>query len=384
MSYLGENSAFSFRNGFCEPLPDCELTSAAVSKLGAACAAHFNRLAAGCSENCAPWLLHALCSGISECGKEAFLCENTDLQSFRHGLALISCSCGIYITDNEEPRFYFFGENGFPLSEDELNKIINTDETLKSCGGKITTINSLRNIYINNIRDSLNPAVKLPLDAGISCGCRSMRTLWQEFFSDTDDSLIFQISDDGQRVNAYSTELGFISGERLALAYAIMLYRKNNQPIFFPENMHYAAAETAQELGIELKIYPADKPVPPEASAQRFICDPLFAITQLMQDRNAFFSILKEIPRFASARREIPSNPETESIIGKTIIEPYGQVSLSKSGKNRISILTQAYDAETAAELCGSWEKKLRQLRVCSHYSEPKGDAVPLDPLPKG
>ncbi|MDE6834800.1 MAG: hypothetical protein K2J39_11230, partial [Ruminococcus sp.] len=291
---------------------------------------------------------------------DVYVCENTDLPSFRFGLSMLSADCGIFISGNERLKMSFFGADGFPVSSSVLTKIMNAtpaDSTGKC--GKIMSCTSFREIYINNIADTFSDT-GCSIQAGISCGNRSVRSLWLEFFSGEDDSLVFQISDDGQKVNAYSTDAGFISHEKLILSYAVKL-SATGQAIYLPENFHYSADILTENSPLEIKRFSTEKPVPPEVIQQRFLTDPLYMCVHLACNKPEFICSVKSLPALASVRREMfIENPENIPY-GKTINETDGRIIISRSGKNRITLLAQSHSAETASELCSDWCEKLRR-----------------------
>lgn len=366
MGYIGENIKFSFRDGFCEPLAETVVTSSDIADFGRALAGLFSRISLGCENEDSLHMLYAMSSGIAECGKDVFLCKNTDLPSFRHGLPITASECGVYFSGNLQ-KFSFFDENGFPLNDTQLENIMNAGSLPKAIKcGKITLFDSLKQIYINNITDSVN-VNELPIKAGISCGSKIIRSLWLNFFTGEDDSLIFQISDDGQKVNAYSTELGFISHEKLVLAYALMNI-KSGGILWLPNDFHYAAKDIRSESNIIVKEYNPQSSIPDEAILQRFMKDPLFMCVALAKERNILYKTLKNLPRFASAKREIVLNLCPQKTFAKTVYDPRGRVNITKSGKSRVTLIAQAYDSETAAELCSTWQEKLQKLSSCNNF----------------
>lgn len=362
MSYLGENGLFSFRDGYCEVLPDTKLDTASAADFGRKASVHFKRFAVGCGKEKLRHIVYSLCAGISECGKDVFLCENTEIPPFKYGFPLTGADCGIFVAEN---RIFFFGKSGFPINSQKLAAVMAQQKTA-DCkeSGRIIHVSSFERIYLNSITDDPDKSW-FPLYAGISCGNRGIRMLWNEIFSDQDDTLIFQISDDGQRVSAYSTEHGFISFDRLILAYSIMNLKAGQDMLWLPDKFHFAAERTVSEHGLVLKRFDADKDIPEDASKQRFLTDCLYMCTGLASDREKFFSILNNIPKFTSARRDI-AQPENCSVpLDKPLLEPEGRVFITRSGKNRLLLVAQAYDTETAAELCAQWNEKLRKLSSC-------------------
>ncbi len=361
MSYSGENKYFSFRDGYCESLPNVTVSSSDAAEFGRTISRFFRRFSVGCDGFSNMHILYAVCCGLSECGRDVYVCENTDLPSFKFGMPLLSADCGIFISGENCLKISIFNESGFPVSSKLLTEIIKAEpaDTVEKCG-KITSSTSFRSIYIDNIADSFSGAGS-SIPAGISCGKRSVRSLWLEFFTGEDDSLVFQISDDGQRVNAYSSETGFISYEKLILAYALKLSQQG-QAVYLPENFHYAADFMTSENPLKIKRFSSEGKIPEEAVKQRFLLDPLYMCTHLADNRQNFFKSVKSLPQLAAAKREITIDSVENIPCGKTILENDGRIIISRSGKNRITLLAQAYSSETAAELCSQWSEKLRHI----------------------
>lgn len=361
MSYLGENTHFSFRENFCEPIDKANACASAAADLGRSAASQFQNVAIGCQSDKFKHLLFALCSGIAESGKNVFLCENTDLPSFRYGLSVINADCGIFITGTSKAKFNFFVRSGFPVNSSIMQNIMNSElHEISQIPGKIIPVLSLKELYIDNIKRSINPK-NLPVNAGISCGDRQIRVLWQNFFDPVDDNLIFQVSEDGQRVNAYSTEFGFISHEKLTMAYSMALW-KSGQAVFLPVNFHYIADQTAKEHGYSLIRFDPDTEIPEEASSQRFLKDPLFMCLNLMENYKEFINLLKELPEFVSIKREIYFSPKALPNVQSISNHNSGKIHVTQSGKNYLSLLIQAHDAEIAAEMFTEWEENFRRL----------------------
>lgn len=356
MSYLGENKYFSFRDGCCEVLPKANISSTEAAELGRTIARFFTRFSIGCSGFERLPILYALCSGISECGKDVYVCENTDMPSFRFGFPLLSSDCGIFISDGAGLKLSFFDKSGFTLPESLLSEIMNSaPEQPSERSGKIHSATSFKSIYINNISDSLGKERNI-ISAGISCGNKNIRSLWLEFFSGEDDTLVFQISDDGQRVNAYSTELGFISYEKLTLAYCLKLI-DSGRTVWLPENFHYAA----DYLESGIKRFNTDTGIPDNAENTRFLHDTLYMCVHLASDKNEMTENIKRLPKLASAKREITISNMDNLPLNKVFSDEKGRVIITPSGKNRISLLAQTLSSETATELCAVWTEKLRR-----------------------
>ncbi len=148
MSYIGENEHFSFRDGSCEVLPNVSVSSAEAAELGRTLSRFFSRFSVGCTGFERLPVMYALCSGISECGRDVYVCENTDMPSFRFGLTLLSAECGIFISESGGLKFTFFDRSGFVLSDKILEEIMRSSPAQASeHTGRINSVTSFRSIY---------------------------------------------------------------------------------------------------------------------------------------------------------------------------------------------------------------------------------------------
>lgn len=351
MSYIGENQYFSFRDGYCEA--KIPVSSTEASELGRTIAPFFTRFSVGTSGFERLPILYALCCGISECGKDVYVCENTDMPSFRFSFPLLSADCGIFINGDSEIRLSFFDKSGFFMPETKLKEIMDSSPHIPSArSGRISSLTSFRNIYTNNISDSIGKNRK-PICAGVSCGNKAVRSVWLEFFTGDSDELVFQISDDGQRVNAYSTSIGFISYEKLILTYCLDM-TENGVTVWLPDNFHYMADCINPD---RIKRFSTETGIPENAENTRFLRDPLYMCTHIAEN---LVETVQKLPHIASARREITLASTEKIPTRQTVTNKQGRVIITKSGRNRISLLAQTLSAETASELCAIWTEKFR------------------------
>lgn len=361
MSYCGENKYFSFRDGVCESLPGTILTSSAASEFGRILSRFFGRFSAGCDGFGHNHILYAICCGISECGKDAYVSENTDLPSFLFGFPLLSSDCGIYVSGSgSSVKISIFGSNRFPVNSRTMSAVMNAEPAQPAArSGKLISAGSFREIYLNNIAESLkNTSSAIP--AGVSCGNRSVRSLWHEFFTGSDSEIVFQVSDDGRKVNAYSTKAGFISYEKLILTY-ICTFADKNQTVWLPESFHYGADIIEENGIINIRRFEPEMNIPSEAENQRFLYDPLYMCTHLASDRQSFIRNVMLLPELAAYRREVVVSEQNDLHDKRQITEKDGKIIISKSGKNRVTLTVQSHSSETAAELCGQWTDKLKR-----------------------
>ena len=368
MAYIGENAHFSFRSGLCEALPRTNVSSAEVAALGRTLTRFFGRFCVGCEGYSRLSTLYALCSGISECGGEVCICESTDMPSFRFGLPLLSADCGAFISGGSSLKIAFFDSRGFTLPQMRLTEIMRAEAPEPAeRAGRISAMTSFGSIYLNNVRDTLR--LSEPIPAGVSCGSRAVRGLWQELFTGEDDELVLQISDSGSRVNAYSTKYGFISADKLTLAYCISAARAGDT-VLLPDDFHYAAELCSSLPEGAILRYPAENGVPEVSGQSRFLRDPLYMCADLLRDREAFFALISELPQISGARREIAFTDAESYSKPKRLQTSKGRVIITRSGRKMLSVLAQTLSAETSAELCAEWCEKLRKAEKCRRRPE--------------
>ena len=238
------------------------------------------------------------------------------------------------------------------MPESTMQKIYSHKSAEKlNKSGKITCLDHIDGLYINSVKDTIPE--KFRGNAVVSCGNRRISDIWRNFFSSETGDIIFQVSEDGTRVNCYSTDFGFISYERLILAYSLVLW-KRGEKVILPADFHYAGEELAKSINAGYAYRNISNHS--EVYKQKFTFDSLFLCTGLMNCGQSIYDAIRKIPPFYTAKREINADfsmrePE------RTILTTDGKIKLSKSGKNRITLTVQSMNMEISAELCGKWER---------------------------
>jgi len=348
MSYYGEKGSFSFRDNFCEETANSGMGE--LAEFGEILGTLFKRIAVGSDGVSRNPELCVLAGGIAK-NCDVFIIAET-MPVFRYGIKSAECECGIYLCGEGKLRMFFFDGWGINMPEDEVRKIYehkNSGSSAKK--GKISYLTHISELYMNSLNDILRK--NFNRNAVISCGNRRLSDIWRNFFSSENGDVIFQVSEDGSRVNCYSTDFGFISYERLVLAYAAMLWEKGEK-VILPSGFHYAGEELAKSMNAQYEY--SDMLNHGRMFRQRFTFDCLFLCIGLMNCGKPISDMMCRLPKFYTAKRELITDfsmrdPE------KTILVPEGRIKLSKSGINHITLTVQSMNMETSAELCGRWER---------------------------
>lgn len=360
MSYYGEKGKFSFRDNFCEEIAESDIGE--IADFGSVLGSVFKRVALGTDNPSKYSELYALAGGISKSGADVFIINDV-MPVFRYGINSVDCQCGVYLSGGAKLRVLFFDKYGIS-AENDVKNIYECNKNIKSeKNGKISQVLHIGDLYFNSIKDCMGS--NFSESAVISCGNSRIAKIWRKFFTSEKGDVIFQVSEDGERVNCYNTELGFISYERLLLAYAVLLWEKGEK-VILPHKFHYAGERLADDLKAEYEYHNSQNSR--KVFEQRFTLDTLYLCVQLMNCGKPLAEVMRKLPKFYTAKREIFSDfamNESE----RTVISSNGHVNIAKSGKNRLTLTVQSMDAETAGELCGSWEKLIlnsKNIRNCS------------------
>ena len=322
-------------------------------RLGLALAEKYSKVYACTSEYANTGLLYALAGGLSEGGCEVFLCEDTDNASFRFSVPVIEPDCGVYIDKNGAITFYDrFGIPSRELPPAQTGSI--RGHAAKASNAAMHRISSFADIYISNLMRASGLKGKKP-DCAVSCGKRCIKRLWETFFESSDGNTVLQVSNDGSKANIYSLSDGFISYEKLILAY-IAMYCKNGQAVFLPDTFHYSADKLKNANIIR---YSASGSIPEYAAKQRFLNDTLYLCTRLLRDMEAFKEAVSTLPDINSLSRCIPAD---RPFFPDHRIFSYdnGRAFITKRSDSMLKLVVQSASPETSAEICGDIINKLR------------------------
>ncbi|MDE5946742.1 MAG: hypothetical protein K2G63_05530 [Oscillospiraceae bacterium] len=358
MSYYGEKGGLSFRDNFCEEINIVEISE--IAELGELLGSVFKSIAIGTDEFSRISEIHTLAGGMSRSGADVFI-VNDVMPVFKYGIRSLECECGVYIAGEKKLRILFFDEYGIEMAEKGIVKIFsekisenlskNIQSDLSEKRGTVSQVSHIREVYINSLENMIKE--NFSHNAVISCGNRRLSEIWRNFFHTDKSDLIFQVSEDGGRVNCYSTDFGFVSYERLVLACSAMRWQ-NGKKVILPKNFHYAGENLAEKMKADFEYL--NERNHREAFEEKFISDALCLCIELMNTGRSIPDIMKNLPEFYTAKREIVTDFSMRDS-EKTLFSPEGRINLSKTGKNRITLTVQSMSMETASELCGKWER---------------------------
>lgn len=353
-----------------------------AARVGMAVSAVSKRVAVGFSSGEASEVYAlALASGIASGGADVLmlgLCPETTVD---FAVIRSNAGCGVYVDSRTSTKFRFVSGDGLNLTRDEERRVEAALRDGCACSGfgKILDFSAVSRQYeyercmampqggllivpelsvTGNMLPSVVDAVrKIP-----ACG----------------ESAVFSISSDCRRLSSYSRSTGFVSYEKLIMLCCLKAIADGNE-IVLPENFPSAADRLCESHGVTVKRY-QNNPVSRsqfeirrEAAQCAFVRDGILALSILLnylsENKMTLQAALRQLPEFATVTRSVsidcPPGKAMKSACGTLdgrISTDQGVVTLKPSRTGRsIYILAEAFSTETAAELCGIYERKIGQ-----------------------
>lgn len=360
--FLFESQCLIFSSGKCKQIGSIN-SFAAAECLGRLLSNVFSFVAVGCENFRNTSAVRSISSALSAKGKNAVVFENTDPASFRFAVSVFGCGCGVFVNNSAPLRTEIYSGNGFPLGQKDIRMMLSDmPANNNKYRGKVASSTSFRDIYISSILH--NPSISpLPLPYNVSCGDRSVRELWSSFFAGEPCADVFQVSDSGTKVNMYSLTSGYVSFDRLRIAFALDI-AESDGTVWLPDDVHFSAESV---IGHDrIKRFSLNDTIPENAVKQRFLSDPLFMCVKLASDADRFRKLLDSVPDCGQVCRQIFVS-EPELIKNDSFRTSNGKIIIKRTAIDRVSVLAQAASMEAASELCDIWTSKLeRSFNCCS------------------
>ena len=99
----------------------------------------------------------------------------------------------------------------------------------------------------------------------------------------------------------FSSEKTLFNGRLSMFETVISRFALSGKTVWLPENFHYAADYI--ESGV--KRFNTDTGIPDDAENTRFLHDTLYMCVHLASDKDEMFENIKQLPKLASAKRDI-------------------------------------------------------------------------------
>ena len=187
------------------------------------------------------------------------------------------------------------------------------------------------------------------------------------FAGGTGQRITLSLSEDGTRISAFSSESGMIRYEQLLLL-SLLSVQELHQPLALPESFHMAAEEFASRYHAEIsRVSDLDSPAAGLYRRQGICTDgiKLFChVLRVLHHRHLTpAQAAALLPALCTVQHEIATSLTRQNIEQLRLSSPDERVSIVMPMYSKlVKLRAHADSVETAAELCGLWEKKLRLL----------------------
>ncbi|MGN1480412.1 hypothetical protein [Porcipelethomonas sp.] len=347
---------------------------------GAAAAGYSKRIAVGRNGQSRAAEM-ALCSGIISSGSDVILlgkCMETELF---FASRLTGCDLCLYIKEEPLMKIEVRAKGGLPL-DCEANHFIN--EALKersmpeifSDEGTITDGQGFREVYKQHIEGLISKECPYSIKLSRTPGTNKLH-----FPENDGEELVIQLSSDGTKASVYAESCGFLSYEKLIFICCMDLF-ENGKDVGLPFEFPFSADNFAAKYGCKVHRYfscsdgYSDDRGRKLAREQNFTLDGLFLALRFIDIITRKGVRLKDVPSmvpdFYVTKKFIELDKDrVEGILnhwegsstpgGTTFAKNENRVVMqpSSSGKG-LWVQIESRSMETAAELCGRIEEKLK------------------------
>jgi len=354
----------------CKNISDCifDLFSAGV----AASAVMKKSVAVAFSSDKTDLLSHSLAvsSGAVYGGADVFDCGECDLNVFRYTVRHFGFGGGVYIqSDGENISVLFLEHDGLYVRHEIERKITQALSSPFGHEGKgqgsFRKINGHVEIYVKKIKDLLR---------GIKTSCS---VFGLKYFSDA----IGRSEEPSEYLHVRSNGLIFQNNfheaysEDTVRCVAAFCLGKISGKVCVPFEYPLSVDETGMKHGFDVVRTTLDDN---DRSSLYALCDPCLtaaAILRYMSDNNCTFAdIVSMLPKFASRKRDVHVSGSRAAVMhelsaekgcefseGIRIRNGVGSVLIvPRKNTETLRIFAEAADAETAAEICDFYVKKLK------------------------
>ncbi|MBE6875263.1 MAG: hypothetical protein E7496_00790 [Ruminococcus sp.] len=355
-------------DGICDGLPKWNTAETAL-KAGSALTVLGNRILIGYSHRHAESLALASASGASSHGASVWLAGNCALSQLIYIGELTSCQILLWIQGEKIMQIKPFNAGGFPLTEQQAHRVWQAIEAETCCHalqpGRLHHAESLLALWEDSCRNLLPPA---QFDITVSCANSVLRMTAQELFSGgTGQRITLSLSEDGTRISAFSSESGMIRHEQLLLL-SLLSVQEQSQPLALPESFHLSAEDFASQYDAEIRrVSRSDSPEADLYRRQGICTDGIklfcHVLHVLHQNQMTLAQAACLLPKLCTVQHEVTTSLTRQSVEQLQLSNPDARISIVMPMHSKlVKLRAHADSVETAAELCGLWEKKLRLL----------------------
>ncbi|MDE5564735.1 MAG: hypothetical protein K2I93_06235 [Oscillospiraceae bacterium] len=353
-------------DGICWREPRWNTPETAL-RAGAAVSVLSGTLAVGYSHPEGKSLAMAAAAGAVSQGARVWQIGQCALSQMLFAGRLTGCGAFLWVSGEQTIRLIPLGKEGAALSGVQTARLQRALESELSARivthGSVTDGSGMLPLWEEAVRTLLPET--LP-EIRVSCANPVLREAAERLFSGGEgEQITLTLSEDGTKAYAFSMDVGMLREEQLLLLAALSVCEMG-EPLILPEYFHPAAEAFASGQHARVLRLRASSPAAEALYARQGICMDgvrLFAhvLRVLTQRKLNLRQAAGLLPKLCTVQREIPTEltrQEVESI-AKQNPDTSVRIVLPPQGR-LVRVRAHADSMETAAELCGLWEKKLK------------------------
>ncbi len=355
-------------DGICQGLPRWNTVETAL-KAGASVTVVGNRIAIGYSHENAESLAIASVAGAVSQGASVWLAGQCALSQLIAIAKFTDCNILLWVKGERVMQIRPFRAGGLALTEQQSHRIWQALEA-NACE-RITEFGKLH--HAKNLlalwEDTCQKLIPEPeFEIHVSCANAQLRTIAQKLFSGgTGQRITLSLSEDGTKISAFSSESGMIRWEQLLLI-SLFSFQEQGEVLVLPEDFHPVAEDFAAQHGAKILRLSSINLSPNMLNLyqKQAVCTDgikLFAhvLQVLSKEKKTLAQIAKLLPEICTVQHELPTSLTRQSIEKLQRSNPDTKISIIMPPQSKfVRLRVHADSVETAAELCGFWEKKLR------------------------
>ncbi len=354
-------------DGICGGLSRWNTAETAL-QAGAAMVSLGSRLAVGYSHPAGEGLALAAAAGAVSQGARVWQTGACALSQLLYAARLTGCDAVLWASGEESIQLLPFGAQGQALTQAQTMRLWRAldsgiSDRIVRCG-RFSDASGMLHLWEDENARQL-PDSGLP-EITVSCANPALREAAQRLFSGgAGEKITLTLSEDGRSARAFSLEAGLLREEQLLLL-AMLSFR--DEPMALPEDFHPAAEDFAARNGCRvLRMHsPAFSPTAAQLyEKQAVCCDGVRLFVRVLRVLTERKLTLRQaaslLPKLCTVQRELSTSltrQEVENLQNRNP-EPSVKMTLPPQGR-LVKLRVHADSMETAAELCGMWEKKLR------------------------
>lgn len=374
-------------DGICQGIPRWNTAETAL-RAGAGMSAVSQRLAVGYSHRSAESLAIAGSAGAVSQGVQVWYAGECALSQLNAIASMTDCDMLLWVQGEQSRQIRPFQAGELPLTEHQLHRVqqaISADccERMTE-SGELYHAENLLALWQEHCRALIPAEIPGNPEIHVSCGNGRLRKAVQELFSGYSENnnfnnlknnfnsrITLSLSEDGTKISVFLAECGMIRWEQLILI-SLLSFRDSGEIVMIPGDFHPSAEDFAREQHVKIRRIPSDEAISGMSPAlvqswqKQGICTDgvvLFAhVLQAMKTTGKTLpELLNLLPEICTVQHELSTGLTRQQIERLQESNPDCKVSMIlPAGGKLVKLRVHADSVETAAELCGFWEKKLQ------------------------